>query len=470
MLEGNRRRRRFQYHATHHSSAIDFFNALTGPGLLDFLDARLPAHRERLFPPTETLSMFLAQALSADGSCRWAVDQAATYRLLSGLPLCSTATGGYCRARARLPAALIQQLTQFTAAQVEAQTPHAWRESGRRVRVVDGTTLSLADTPANQARYPQSRTQKPGLGFPICRLVAAFELADGALVDAAVGGYRGKGAHEQTLLRELLDCFASDDILLGDALFCTYFLLAELSERGIDAVFEQHGSRRRSTDFRRGQRLGACDHLVTLTKPKNRPDWMSPAAYAAAPARLTVRELKTGGKVLLTTLTSDRHWPKRAIQKLYQQRWDVEINLRHIKTTLGMATLRGKTPAMIEKEIWVYLLAYNLIRWLMADSARVADVLPRQLSFKHAVQLWQAWRSLAHPPSAEQPVDGLLELMAQHRVANRPGRIEPRAHKRRPKAYALLSVPRSQARTLIAQHGHPNRKAGENFKSLPAAC
>lgn len=197
MLESNRRRRRFQYHATHHSSAIAFFNALTRPGLLDFLDARLPAHRERLFPPTETLSMFLAQALSADGSCRWAVDQAATYGLLSGLPLCSTATGGYCRARARLPVALIQQLTHFTAAQVEAQTPHAWRESGRRVRVVDGTTLSLADTLANQARYPQSRTQKPGLGFPICRLVAAFELADGALVDAAVGGYRGKGAHDR---------------------------------------------------------------------------------------------------------------------------------------------------------------------------------------------------------------------------------------------------------------------------------
>lgn len=454
---------RVQYHAAH-CSAVDFFNALTAPGLLDYLDAHLPAHRERLFPPTETLSMFLAQALSVDGSCQWTVNQAATFRLLSGLPCCSTATGGYCRARARLPAALIQQLTRFTAERIDAQTPDDWHETSRRVRVVDGTTLSLADTPANQSRYPQPRSQQPGLGFPLCRLVAAFNLADGALVDAAIGGYRGKGAHEQTLLRELLDGFAADDILLGDALFSTYFLWVELGERGIDSVFEQHGARRRSTDFRRGQRLGSCDHLITLTKPKKKPNWMSASAYEAAPEHVTIRELKVGGKVLVTTLIDTRLWPKRAIQRLYQQRWDVEINLRHIKTTLGMGSLRGKTPAMAEKEIWVHLLAYNLIRGLMADSARYADILPRQLSFKHAVQLWDSWRSQAQI-SPDAPIDGLFELIAQPRVANRPGRIEPRAVKRRPKPYALLSVPRSDARHFIRRYGHPNRKAGESFKS-----
>ena len=207
---------RVQHYAAH-GSAVDFFNALTAPGLLDCLDAHLPAHRERLFPPTETLSMFLAQALSADGSCRWTVDQAATFRVLAQLPCCSTATGGYCRARARLPLALIQQLTRKTARQCEAQPPAHWHSTGRPVRVVDGTTLSLPDTPANQARYPQPRSQRTGLGFPICRVVAAFNLADGALMDAAIGGYRGKGAHEQALLRELLEGFAPDDILLGDA-------------------------------------------------------------------------------------------------------------------------------------------------------------------------------------------------------------------------------------------------------------
>lgn len=168
---------------------------------------------------------------------------------------------------------------------------------------------------------------------------------------------------------------------------------------------------------------------------------MSAEDYEAAADHLTVRELAVGGKVLVTTLIDPQQWPKHALQRLYQQRWDIEINLRHIKTTLGMDTLRCKTPDMAEKEVWVHLLAYNLIRGLMADSARYADVLPRQLSFKHTVQLWESWRIQARLISTDAPVDGLLELIAQHRVANRSGRIEPRAVKRRPKPFPLLSVP-----------------------------
>lgn len=174
------------------SSSFDFFNVLTAPELLDHLEAYLPAHRERLFPPTETLSMFLAQSLSADASCQFAVDQAATTRLLTGLPCCSTATGGYCRARARLPLAFITELTRFSAHLVEAQVPQRWLWQGRRVRIIDGTTLTMPDTSANQAVYPQQRNQKPGLGFPICRAVGAFNLAEGALVDAALGGLPGQ--------------------------------------------------------------------------------------------------------------------------------------------------------------------------------------------------------------------------------------------------------------------------------------
>jgi hypothetical protein len=442
-------------------SALDFFNALSTPALSEAVDVDWPTHRERLFPPTKTLSMFVAQGLSEDGSCQDVVNQAAVDQLLAGVAHGSTATGGYCRARARLPITPIQQLTRATAQRVTEQSPAVWHEAGRRVRIVDGTTLTMADTPDNQACYPQPHSQKPGLGFPICRVVAAFNWADGTMIDAAVGGYRGKGAHEQTLLRELLDNFAPDDIMLGDALFGTYFLLAELGERGIDAIFEQHGARKRSTDFRRGQRLGTRDHRVTLTKPTKRPNWMSQAAYEAAPAHLTIRELKAGGKVLITTLTSDAYWPKREIQRLYKQRWDVEVNLRHIKSTLGMETLRCKTPAMAEKEIWIYLLGYNLIRWLMAESARSADVLPRQLSFKHTVQLWHRWQSRA---PAEASINGLLELIAQPRVANRPGRIEPRAVKRRPKTYARLPIPRTEARDFIRENGHPNRKAGDGFR------
>lgn len=459
--------RRIQHYAET-CSAVDFFNLLTAPGLLDYLDAHLPAHRERLFPPTETLSMFLAQALSADSSCRLAVDQATTYRVLAGLPCCSTATGGYCRARARLPQTLVAQLTRFVSDLIAPRLPRAWHWHGRRVRIADGTTLALADTPANQTAYPQPRTQKPGLGFPLCRVVALFNLADGTVADAAIGGYRGKNADERTLLRQLLDRFAPNDILLGDALFCTYFLLAELQARGVDAIFEQNGRRRRSTDFRRGRRLGHYDHLITLQKPKQKPHWMSAADYAQAPDELTVRELKAGGKLLVTTLTDTKAWPKHSLKTGYRQRWDAEINLRHLKTTLGMEVLRGRSPAMCEKELWVYFLAYNLIRWLMVDSAKVADVLPRQLSFKHALAVWTSAQARWAPGEADARIDQLLGLIAQPRVANRPGRLEPRAVKRRPKQYARLSVPRANARASIHRYGHPNRQAGESLKYLNA--
>lgn len=331
--------------------------------------------------------MWLAQVLSADGSCQQAVNQAATLRLLSGLPLCSTVTGGYCQAQVRLPGTLLRSLTGLVGQAMETHRPKDWLWHGRRVRLIDGTTVTMDDTPANQAVPPPQRNQKPGLGLPICRLMAAFDLGHGGVVDAAIGGYRGKGNHEQALLRELLDRFDAGDVLLGDALFSTYFLFAALHARGMDAVFEQHGARRRSTDFRTGRRLGPKDHLITLTKPKKKPDWMSASAYAAAPKQLTLREMATAGKLLVTSLCDDHAWRKHEIKVLYQQRWAVEVDFRHLKTTLGMAHLRAKTPDMNAKELWIYLLAYNVIRWLMAGSAKFVDMLPRVLSFEHAAQL-----------------------------------------------------------------------------------
>lgn len=453
----------------HTQTAIDIFNALTHRELLDSLEAKLPTHRERLFPPTETLSMFIAQVLSSDGSCRNAVDQAATQRLINALPLCSTATGGYCQARARLPLALIIHLTLAIALKIGAQVRKDWYWHGRRVRLIDGTTLTMPDTAANQAAYPQQSNQKPGLGFPICRSVGAFNLADGALVGAAISPYQGKGSDEQRLLRELLDHFEAKDVLLGDALFATYFLFVELRERGIDAVFEQHGARRRSTDFRCGQQLGPRDHLITLTKPKQKPEWMSQAEYERAPEQITVRELACGGKVLVTTLCEPNTWPKHEIKGLYQQRWDVELNFRHLKTTLGMETLRAKTPAMAEKELWTYLLAYNLIRWLMLSSAKLADIMPRTLSFQHTRQLLSHWQTLRPAPECiHDLIEPLLWMIAQHRVGNRPGRVEPRAIKRRPKPFPLLTMTRSQARASIRRFGHPKRKAGKTYQTIAA--
>ncbi len=431
------------------------FDRLTAPDLLDFIEERLPTHRERLFPPTETLSMFLAQALSADRSCQNAVNAMAIKRAAGGLRPCSTHTGAYCAARGRLPLDLVSSLVCYTGEVGTAQMPATWRWRGRRVRMVDGTTLSLPDTPSNQAAYPQPRGQKPGLGFPLCRLVGMVCLGSGLLLDAAIGPFKGKGGDEQTLLRSLLPRLKRDEVLVGDAYFATYFFLCTLVEQGIDGVFEQYGSRKRSTDFRRGKRLGARDHLIELQKPKHKPHWMSEAQYDQAPASLTVRELRAGGKILVTTFLCPKKTSKPALRALYRERWHVELDLRHIKTTLGMDVLSCQSPAMVHKEIYVYLLAYNLIRLIMAQSALLAELKPRELSFKHTVQLWIAWA--CYRTSAHITLHQLFELIAEQRVGDRPGRIEPRAIKRRPKPYPLLTVPRPVARAQVARNGHPKK-------------
>ena len=437
------------------SDAYAFFNLLTSEQLLNQVESLLPAHRERLFPPTETLSMFLAQALSADRSCQKAVDEAAVKRWVAGLPQCSTHTGAYCRARARLPLDMVSTLTCYTGRWITAQAPAPWHWRGRPVRLVDGTTVVLPDTPANQAAYPQPRSQKPGLGFPLCRAVGIVCLGSGAVLNAAIGRYKGKGGDEQSLLRSVLETLERGDLLVGDAYYATYFLLCALCERGVDAVFEQHGSR--TTDFRLGQRLGARDHLIVLHKPVHKPDWMPQADYEQAPETVTVRELRTGGKTLVTTLLCPKQTDKAALKSLYQSRWHVELDLRNIKTTLGMERLSCLTPAMALKEIWVYLLAYNLIRLMMAQAALFAYRLPRQLSFKHTVQMWIAWTQQGQGIEQGDKLYGLFVLIAQQRAGERPGRIEPRALKRRRKPYPMLTTTRAHARAHVQKHGHPKK-------------
>lgn len=449
---------RIQHYAAT-SGAFDFFNMLTSPELMQTLEASLPDHRERLFPPTETLSMFIAQALKPDRSCQSIVNEAAVKRRVYGLPQCSTKTGGYCKARQRLPLAMIKDMVQCSGRLIAEQAHIGWRWHGKRVRLVDGTTVTMPDTHANQAAYPQQGGQKPGLGFPICRIVGVICLSSGAVLDAAMGQFQGKGSGEQALLRSLLGGFELGDVMLGDAFYATYFLLAELQSRGVDALFEQQGSRKRSTDFQKGQPLGNHDHLITLPKPKIKPQWMTAEQYACAPETLTVRELEIGGKILVTTMLCPNTYSAVELKDLYKCRWQVELDIRNIKTTLGMETLSCKTPEMSEKEMWVYFLGYNLVRLMMAQSALLADVLPRTLSFKHTLQIYLAWDSVAIcvGEQIESSLDQLLALIAKKSVGNRPKRIEPRAIKRRPKAYPLLMQTRTQAREQVKQFGHPKK-------------
>jgi hypothetical protein len=436
------------------SSSCRFFNQLTSPELLTTVDNLLPEHRERYYPPTETLSMFLAQALNADRSCQYAVNHALVQRVAHGLPALSVSTGAYCRARKRLPLDLITQLVHTTGTHLEACTPTEWRWKNKPVYLIDGTSMTMPDTPENQARYPQQGGQKQGLGFPICRLLGIVSLSSGAIMRASVGRFQGKGSDEQSLLRGLLDQFTADDVIVGDAFFGTYFLLAALQHKQVNAVFEQMGARKRVTDFRTGQRLGTKDHVITLTKPKKKPDWMTQEDYACAPETLAIRELKINGKILITTYLSTQEATRDELKMLYKKRWNIEVDFRNLKTTMGMDVLSCKTPDMIEKEIWIYFLAYNLIRLHMAQAAFASNLLPRQISFKHALQLWLA---CYRQNIEDDALDVIWVVMAQKKVGNRSGRIEPRAIKRRPKAYQLLMKPRAQAQEEVRKNGHPKK-------------
>jgi hypothetical protein len=435
------------------TEALEFFNILTSPQLQQTSQALQPEHRERLYPPTVTLAMFMRQTLEADGSCQKAVNGWAAQRAAEGLRPCSVRTGGYCRARQRLPLEGVRALTRQTGRLLSDKALAPWLWRGRAVKLVDGTGLSMPDTPQNQAVYPQPSTQAPGVGFPLARLVMVICLATGAALDAAIGPYSGKGSGELGLVRRLLEGFRPGDIMLADALYCNYFLIATLMAKGVDVLFEQNGAR--LTDFRRGQSLGTRDHIVRWPKPATRPQWMTPEQYADFADEITLREVKVAHQVLVTTMLEHRKISKADLSELYACRWSVELDLRNLKTTTGMDVLNCQTPQMNDKQLWVHLLAYNLIRLLMAQAACMAGVDPRSLSFKHTVQLWTQW--LARGLSATQDDHRLFTLIAQSRVGHRPRRIEPRMRKRRPKPFPLLTVPRAQARQQVRKHGHASR-------------
>jgi len=455
-LTSTRHQRSRVTHYSHTCDSYSYFNLLTSDALFDQVDSLLPEHRERQYPPTETLSLFLSQVMSSDRSCQNIVNQTAVDRVIGGLPQVSTHTGGYCRARKRLPMTMIKNLTQQLGALIDEPSPTDWRWNGRRVCLIDGTTVTMPDTEDNQTHFPKHRGQKAGLGFPICRIVGVTSLSTGALLNAAIGRFNGKGSSEQTLLRQLVSTFKQGDIVMGDAFFPTWFFILDMQSKGIDILMEQLGARKKMTDFRKGERLGSRDHLISLSKPKYKPDWMSQQDYDAAPECLTIREFKAGGKTMVTTMTCPKAAPKSKLKTLYKSRWDVELDLRSIKETLGMNILSCKSAAMAEKEIWVYLLAYNLIRLMMAQSALLADTSPRQLSFKHCLQIWLC-ASLKVDLCTPEQLLSLLTLIAQQRVAKRPGRIEPRAVKRRPKPYPLLMLPRAEARENVRKYGHPKK-------------
>lgn len=411
--------------------------------------------RERIYPPLTTLGLFIGQALSPDGACQDAVARHLAERTAQGKPACSLSSGPYCNARKRLPLKLIERLARAVGDTLEAASLADWKWRGRTVKLVDGTTLSMPDTVDNQKAYPQSGTQKPGLGFPLAMMVGIISLSTGAVLRWALGPCRGKHSGEQALLRTLMPELDTGDVILVDRYHCNYFTAALLIERGVDLVTRQH--QRRHTDFRYGKRLGKRDRLVQWLRPQ-RPSWMDAQTYARMPECIPMRQTEVAGRILVTTLVISRLVSPAEIDALYSRRWQVEVDLRSIKAVMGMDILRAKSVAMIHKEIAAYLLAYNLVCALMVRAAAAARIAPRVLSFKGTLQLLLAFQTqlrFAGRASARIMTRYLLGGISHMRLPHRPGRIEPRAVKRRPKNHQLLSVPRSIARENIrlSRHG-----------------
>ena len=415
---------------------------------------------DAVYTPAVTLWAFLSQVLFKDEHRSCVAGVARVIVLLVALERgpCSSNTGAYCRARGKLSKTVIRRLAGDLADGCERQLDEASLWHGRHVQLVDGTTVSMPDTPENQEAYPQAHTQQEGLGFPLARVVVLLSLATGMLTDMAMGPYTGKETGETALLRQLLDRFRPGDILLGDRYFCSYFMIALLMERGIDFVTRVHQCR--PIDFRRGRRLGRGDHIVEWKLPQ-KPTWMDQQTYDRMPASIEVREVhvrvsesgfRTESLVVVSTLTDAAAYPKNDIAELYHYRWLAELDIRAIKVTLGMDILRCKTPEMVRKEMWTCLLAYNLIRQTMLQAAQQAGVSSRALSFTTAMQsIAASWLLIAvcDDALATLLIAAASASLAEHVVGNRPGRVEPRAVKRRPKPHDLLTKPRAQARAQL---------------------
>ena len=439
---------------------LPFSDVLTEEVVADAL-ATVGGWLDRVFSPLVTLRVFLGQVLSADHSCRAAVARLIAHRLARGQDPCSARTGAYCRARKRPPEAFFSETALRTGRALDDGADDGWLWKGRRVYIYDGSSVTMPDTAANQAEYPQPVAQEPGLGFPPARIAAVFSLACGAVVGPGTCRYAGQGQSDLGLLRKLPDVFRPGDVMLADRLMCAWTEMVMLHQRGVDSVCRFRSHRR--GDFRRGRRVGEGDHVVVRPKPQ-KPRSIDREAYAALPESLTVREcrvrvgrpgFRTRVLVVATTLLDAAAFPKGDLARLHRARWNAELDLRSLKQVLQMDVLRCKTPESVRKELWTHVLAYNLIRTIMAQAATKHGVEPRSISFKGALQTLEAFQPvIALRGERDDAVrrnlyERVLEAVASHRVGDRPDRFEPRRRKRRPKPYDRLMKPRHEAKQAL---------------------
>lgn len=413
--------------------------------------------RESFWSPTTTLTTFLFQALNGAKTLRAAVadmlEVVLSREVDPSRTLPSDDPSAFCAARRRLPEAVIEATLREAVARIVSLAGEPMRWIGRRVWIVDGSSATMPDEPELQEAFPQPPGQRPGCGFPVMRILAVFCWGTGAMLDVVMGSLH---EHERTLFRRIIDRFGPGDVVLADRGFCSYVDIARLAGRGADVVFRLH--QRRSSDFRKGRRLGSGDCLVTWTRPKWIPSCgLSREEFEALPDEMILRMVKTTRTprgfrskeiVVVTTILDPEEASADDLRVLYRDRWMAEMNLDSLKTHLGMDELRGRSVDVVRKEVLMHTLLYNLIRVLMWEAAQTAGKDVRRLSFTGTLH---RLRSLGRPllgraargGDDEARMAALLAWIAGDVVPERPGRVEPSRVKRRPKNYSRLVKPRS---------------------------
>jgi hypothetical protein len=431
---------------------LPFGRLLSREYVLSVLESEGHAYRSRVFCPLVTLWGMLSQALSQDKSLNEVVSRILAHRVSSGLPACSASSASYSDARHRFPLPVVIRMAREIGRNVHNAAHDNWNWNGRQVFIADGTSLSMPDTKKNRVAYPVPATSKPGIGFPQMRLVALISMATGAVIDIAAGQTKGKGTGEASLIRELLDNMSRGDIFIADRYYPSFALLAELGKRGVDIVSISHSNRH--VDFSKGEQLGRDDHVVEWKRPERRAvTSLNDAEFAALPTTIPVREFlidvegRDGSKekaIVISTMT-DPAIAQNELSALYWRRWGCELDFRAIKCSMQMDVLRSKTPDMIHKELWAGLLAYNLLRGTMTESAKRNGVTPRELSVKGTMQAVESFTpAMMAVANNDSLYNALLTTVSAHRVGNRPGRQEPRLKKRRPAWTQLMMKPRDE--------------------------
>ena len=432
-----------------------------------------PHSRERIYSLRLTFECFVWQLLNPHTPCREVVRQVQALCRLQGVAPPDEGSSAYIQARQHLPQERFERVLKAVAVAADQRAGDVGHLAGRPVKVVDGSTVQLPDTPANQKHYPQPSSQKPGCGFPVMRLVGLFSLASGALLEVALGNLL---SHDLRVFAQLWETLRSGDILLGDRGFGNFPTVAQLPRQGVDVVARLH--QRRKVDFRKAKRLATHDGLFVWRKNYQQSDIMTAAQWRALPEEIPVRIVRFHATIrgfrhrkitLVTTLLDPQLYPAAQLAALYGRRWRLELWLRDLKTTMGMELLRCQSPAMARKEVLAYLIAHNLVRCVMAEAALIHNITLDRLSFKGTLDaLRQYSAAIARARSRQlrrQLWQDLLLNLVRDQVPWRPHRRQPRAVKRRPKQYPLLTRPRD--RFVEVQHrGRYWKARPRNYRAL----